>query len=622
MPGSEDNSKDNKDKPVGRARVVKKKAARVQARKTKSLGELASKKNSARVVHPSLFLFTLYFIYKNLYILGITLLRRRLRYARRMRLQFSKFKGSLYGLRHRMGLFIRRMFRGLLRRIRAPFDRISDTYHTQQSAIETAKREQEHLIRAYMPVVEAVARLVWKILYTLFNYTAPVVAAMYLLITVNQQMTQPIGLLLEYDNQEMGYIRNEGSFDDAVLMVRERITAANAQQFATEIPSFKLVLMDSEVNEFISSDELADKIIRASGQEIEEAYGLYINNSFLGAVIDKDAILGEFSAIKRRNATGKRNERVEFIKNIEFPPGLYPRSSVVNTESVLAILRANEDERETYIVESGDTPSEIADKIGMSYSQLLALNPTIEEDLKPGMELTTQVARPYLSVKTTYTDEYEEEIPFPTVETENALYAKSYRKVEQEGVDGLQVVTADITTINGIETSREVKDTQVLRDPVEEKVTVGIENFQVAGGSTGSGSGSNTDRTPSQRVSSSFIWPTVSGRATTYGGHTGIDIAPGGAGHPIYASASGTVVQVQAGWVGYGHQIVIDHGNGYKTRYAHCSELYVRVGDQVSQGQVIAAMGKTGRATGNHLHFEVILNGRWQNAADYVGWSG
>ncbi len=112
-----------------------------------------------------------------------------------------------------------------------------------------------------------------------------------------------------------------------------------------------------------------------------------------------------------------------------------------------------------------------------------------------------------------------------------------------------------------------------------------------------------------------WIRPT-SGVITTYfgGGHQGYDIADRSK-PPILAAMSGTVIKSSAGtWGGgYGTHIIIDHGNGYQTLYAHCSELYVTVGEQVSQGQVIAKMGNTGRVygvTGIHLHFEVTYNGR------------
>lgn len=100
--------------------------------------------------------------------------------------------------------------------------------------------------------------------------------------------------------------------------------------------------------------------------------------------------------------------------------------------------------------------------------------------------------------------------------------------------------------------------------------------------------------------------------------HTGIDI---GAVHGsnICAAESGTVILANYGWNGgYGNYIIINHGNGITTRYAHASQLYVTAGQSVSRGQVIAAVGTTGNSTGPHLHFEVRTNGSHTNPLNYL----
>ncbi|MFN3925914.1 MAG: murein hydrolase activator EnvC family protein [Pseudanabaenaceae cyanobacterium] len=89
--------------------------------------------------------------------------------------------------------------------------------------------------------------------------------------------------------------------------------------------------------------------------------------------------------------------------------------------------------------------------------------------------------------------------------------------------------------------------------------------------------------------------------------HTGIDIAAD-TGTPIYAADTGTVILAE--WYGgYGYTVIIAHGNEISTLYAHCSEIYVTVGQVVQKGQIIAAVGSTGFSTGPHLHFEVRFNG-------------
>ena len=98
--------------------------------------------------------------------------------------------------------------------------------------------------------------------------------------------------------------------------------------------------------------------------------------------------------------------------------------------------------------------------------------------------------------------------------------------------------------------------------------------------------------------------------------HKGIDIAAT-RGTPILAAASGTVTF--AGWSsGYGYLVKIDHGSGVETYYGHCSKLYVSAGDTVEAGDKIAAVGSTGNSTGNHLHFEIRLNGEQVNPQKYV----
>ncbi|MBE7015885.1 MAG: hypothetical protein E7417_03570 [Ruminococcaceae bacterium] len=98
--------------------------------------------------------------------------------------------------------------------------------------------------------------------------------------------------------------------------------------------------------------------------------------------------------------------------------------------------------------------------------------------------------------------------------------------------------------------------------------------------------------------------------------HTGIDYAAP-LGTAIYAADDGVVLT--AGWVnGYGYTVSINHGSGYVTLYAHCSKLLVSSGQKVTRGQTIAKVGSTGNSTGNHLHFEVRVNGKTTNPAGYL----
>lgn len=119
-------------------------------------------------------------------------------------------------------------------------------------------------------------------------------------------------------------------------------------------------------------------------------------------------------------------------------------------------------------------------------------------------------------------------------------------------------------------------------------------------------------------ASGQFVWPTqgiITQRFSWY--HPGIDIA--NPAEPLDVAAdSGRVIY--AGWdaTGYGNMVLIDHGNGFKTRYAHLSQFMVVSGQTVARGQTIGRMGSTGHSTGPHTHFEIILNGVHVNPLNYL----
>ncbi len=132
-------------------------------------------------------------------------------------------------------------------------------------------------------------------------------------------------------------------------------------------------------------------------------------------------------------------------------------------------------------------------------------------------------------------------------------------------------------------------------------------------GSTGSGTGSGRLGYPTSSRSISAYFP----RYSSGGRHTGVDFrCPSGT--PVCAAESGTVIRALNLWVSYGHYIIIDHGNGLSTLYAHNTRLLVSVGQHVSRGQVIAYSGSTGNSTGPHCHFEVRINGTPVNPLNYL----
>lgn len=310
------------------------------------------------------------------------------------------------------------------------------------------------------------------------------------------------------------------------------------------------------------------------------------------------------------------NEIISFVQSIRVERGLYPVSSVESLQSINVKLDSVVEGEQTYTIQQGDSPSLVADKVGIPTQTLINLNPDVTQSMLVGDVLVISHEQPFLQTKTVKTVTEEKEIAFTTETELDHNKASGYEKVVQEGKNGLEEIVSEVTYIDGYETERTVISKTTLQEPVTAKIVVGSltssqYNF----------SGSGTASTESNV--GGYIWPVNGGYISCpiwgYSGHTGTDIAAP-AGTTIWASKGGTVAY--AGWSnGYGYNVLINHGDGTKTRYAHCSSLAVYTGQQVSQGQVVGYVGQTGWASGNHCHFEIISNGTFLDARNYIGYS-
>ena len=119
--------------------------------------------------------------------------------------------------------------------------------------------------------------------------------------------------------------------------------------------------------------------------------------------------------------------------------------------------------------------------------------------------------------------------------------------------------------------------------------------------------------------SGAFVWPSSGSINQRYwGGHAGVDIG-GWTGAPVRAADSGYVILATGGWNGgYGNHVIVDHGNGFISLYAHLNSIYVRAGESVARGQEVGSVGTTGNSTGPHLHFEIRYQGVPRNPMGYL----
>ena len=215
---------------------------------------------------------------------------------------------------------------------------------------------------------------------------------------------------------------------------------------------------------------------------------------------------------------------------------------------------------------------------------------------------------------------YTREISYEVKTEYDDSQSSSYKKVKTEGKNGEEEVTIRTTFTDGMQTDAVETDTKVITKAVDEVVVKGSKDGVVEESSSVSKSSFGSS------ASGTFCWPvpythSISSYYEWRWGrmHNGIDIASGGiSGQPIVASDGGTVIQAGDKGDGYGNYVIIDHGNGYKTLYGHCSSLAVSYGQYVSQGDTIGYVGSTGNSTGPHLHFEIIYNSNKLNPLQFV----
>ena len=551
--------------------------------------------------------------YRFCYYTGVQLIRYFRRYKKRLfRFAVRTRLGLQLKMKKRLTL-VGRKFRFAVNDAMRPYRQVQRLRQSQEERLALAEELGPKAVRKEKSRIwRESLRLVCKILGTVFNYVAPVVSFIILVGLIHENTNLQFALEVEYNDKMIGYIEKESDFDESEKIMQSRIVYEEYQPPLDTVPKYTLKVIDEE--ELSTVNEIADELIAASGNEITEASGLYVDGVFYGAVEDAAPIRALLDSMLDQYRTGSENERVDFVQDVELSKGLYLLSSLVEPEEMEAVLTSEVEGEVTYTVVEGDAPTLISQKMDIPYSQLKALNPGIEESLLVGQEVLISNQVNFLTVKRTVTEVYEEDIPFGTEEVVDANYAKGYQAVRSSGVLGKRLVTADVVYVNGLEEDRTEVDSVVLKEPVDQVVTVGTaEPIQVLSSSSGGSAASS---------SGGFIWPVDGGHVTCgingYWGHTGMDIGAN-RGTVIRAAASGTVVKAVRQYYAYGIHVKISHGNGIYTLYAHMSQLAVSYGDYVQQGQIIGYVGQTGNAYGNHCHFEIIINGRFMDPAKYIG---
>lgn len=360
-----------------------------------------------------------------------------------------------------------------------------------------------------------------------------------------------------------------------VINLTNKTQAVSSEEWAGK--TFLAEIISSEFDQTGQTDELIEEFFDEEG-EISTLKQTYFDN---------------LTAIKSQPiAEMKSPSQSESEEEINDPE----QSGNVIKKPELAFTNKIQRPREQtiyYIVEPGDTVSTIAAKFNISVNTILWENNLNAYSLiRPEDKLTI--------------------LPMSGI-TYNVRRGDSLKKIA--GLYGVE--EKDILEVNKLNDANQLVQGQKLIIP-------GGKRNSYASQTTSSYTGISAIRDllglgNAKPVSGNKMnWPTSGYRITQYFSwrHHAIDIA-NKTGTPVYAADTGQVQSI--GWGrGYGNQIVVDHGGGKKSLYAHLSKFYVSKGEQVEKGQIIGAMGSTGWSTGSHLHFEIVINGKKYNPLNYV----
>jgi murein DD-endopeptidase MepM/ murein hydrolase activator NlpD len=373
----------------------------------------------------------------------------------------------------------------------------------------------------------------------------------------------------------------------SILFILSNIQAKNQARAATENRISKTIMSQLIKNQFSSiyleNEELIeDSYLPENGElALPEKY-------YEDAMIEKQLGLG---------ATTSTTSTSELIILNDEAMAVKPKGISLPSEGGVVSGSNQRTEVIYYTVQSGDTVSSIAQEFGITINTILWANNLASYSLiRPGDTLTIL---PYSGVMHTVKsgDTLSKIANTYDVDEEKIISSNNLGSVLKIGEKIMIPGGSKIRTVAAVTPTPSTPNTgiSIIKDLVKAP-----------------------DATETDTSGDKMLWPTEGKRITQYYSwrHTGLDIA-NKTGTPLYAAESGTVEY--SGWSnGYGYNVLIDHGGGKKTRYAHASKLFVEVGDEVERGENIAAMGSTGWSTGPHIHFEVIINGKKYNPLNYI----
>ena len=416
---------------------------------------------------------------------------------------------------------------------------------------------------------------------------------------VTSYLANPV-MAVTIDGEFIGNIESSVEFEQQISNVEKMASEILGKPYNLDIDKQYKIVYGQSKN--ILAEEEATEILSSQITEITTMAIITVDGKELVATKTAEEAEMVLKELLNEATSNSGADGAHFVENIEVVEDFGNINLLKDIDGAKLALTQTEQAPAVHKAGQGETLSEIANSYGLRTSEVETLNPGIEPTkMQIGQDIIVQKSKPAISVEVVKVETTIQKTDYKTETQPDDSMTTTQKKTLKQGVQGENKIVANVTYIDGQEVAREVVSTTVLSQPQDALVAVGTKKAVSTG---------------------AFGMPTRGATLTSKYGyrsggfHTGIDLASK-YGTTIVASDGGKVVF--SGWNGgYGNCVIIDHGNGYETLYAHNSKNVVKKGDKVSKGDKIAEMGSTGNSTGNHVHFEVRKNGKHQNPYNYL----
>lgn len=414
-----------------------------------------------------------------------------------------------------------------------------------------------------------------------------------------------------YNGVPLGYVKNK----DDVLAVTGLIKGAMSEDnnvdvlIGPEDITFDRVTYLGNVK-IDTTENVLNRLTYMSDFKVA-SYGIYVDGNKVGALQSKDDVKKVLETLKGMYVSKADKSEVReavFLEKVDVKECPTKLGNLLTTDEMVGKLTTDTKKETVHSAVSGETVEYIASAFGTTEEKILKDNPKLKKGkVDAGTPVLIKTDAPLVTVLIKEKIEYAEDIDYKVEKTKDKDMYEGDDKVTQKGEKGSREVTAEIVTSNGKEIQRDTLDVNVTKEPVTKKITVGTKERPPTIG----------DGKFSCPIHDKFHQTT--GFRMRWGRfHKGVDLAcPTGT--KVHAADGGTVV-IASYKPSYGNLVVIDHQNGYTTKYAHNSKILVNVGDKVYEGQVVALVGSTGNSTGPHCHFEVRYNNNPKNPLDFISY--